>query len=157
MEPAVALALVVGGRELCTEVAAAIGKEAKVISAQGIDAAVRLAARQPPALVLFDELILGSRPLEVVESIRTFAPGMRVVVITGSTDRDRVASFTAVGTVVKHPIDPERLRATVKNALRLAAMATGVNRMRQTGNFAAITKELLDSAIDAQTPPKNER
>lgn len=127
--------VVVGGRELCDEVAAALGAELTVHPAYTVEAALRIAARQPPSLLLFDEPSLGASPLQVFESLRAISPGVRAIVISASMDADHLAKFKNVGPVVRHPLDPERLRATVKNALRLSAMATGVNRMRETGRF----------------------
>lgn len=91
--------------------------------------ALQLAARRFPAIVLIDTASVAD-PAELFARLQQIVPHVRAVITTAASS-GAVARLVAVGPVLRKPLDPERLRATIRSLSRLSAMANCVADMRE--------------------------
>jgi len=90
-------------------------------------AALRALAQETPHLILLDILMPGLSGLEALPSIRALAPGVPVVMVSGTTDEALARQTLAQGAfdyVVK-PVDLRYLAQTVEMALTMAQLGQG--------------------------------
>ena len=88
-------------------------------------AALRALVQEAPDLVLLDILLPGLSGLEALPSIRALAPGVPVVIVSGTTDEERARQALARGAfdyIVK-PVDLRYLAETVEVALAMSQLA----------------------------------
>jgi len=88
-------------------------------------AALRALVQGAPDLVLLDILLPGLSGLEALPSIRALAPGVPVVMVSGTTDEERARQALARGAfdyIVK-PVDLRYLAETVEVALAMSHLA----------------------------------
>ena len=88
-------------------------------------AALRALVQEAPDLVLLDILLPGLSGLEALPSIRALAPGVPVVMVSGTTDEERARQALARGAfdyIVK-PVDLRYLAETVEVALAMSQLA----------------------------------
>lgn len=87
-------------------------------------AALRALVQEAPDLVLLDILLPGLSGLEALPSIRALAPGVPVVMVSGTTDEERARQALARGAfdyIVK-PVDLRYLAETVEVALAMSQL-----------------------------------
>jgi DNA-binding NarL/FixJ family response regulator len=132
-QPVIVL-LVGADAETLASVEAALARECALLVARGLDAAQKLAWSRRPAVVVVDDEVKEQTPAAVVDAIRAIAPGVRAVVLTSARDPEYLKALAGLGPVVSKPFEAERIQAAVRSMARLAAMATGVDKMR-TGQF----------------------
>lgn len=87
-------------------------------------AALRALTQEAPDLVLLDILMPGLSGLEALPSIRALAPGVPVIMVSGTTDEELARQALAHGAfdyVVK-PVDLPYLAETVELALATSGL-----------------------------------
>ncbi|MEC5400167.1 response regulator [Uliginosibacterium sp. H1] len=87
------------------------------------ESALQVVRRLKPALVCLDVQMPGSNGLEVLQTIKAELPSVRVLMVTGATERETVQAAIAGGAsgyVVK-PFNAANVTTAVRRALGLAA------------------------------------
>jgi len=134
----------------------ALGGEGAVLGARSAALAAKIAAKRPPAVVVVDDEVADSTPEAVVTELRATSPHLRAIVTTRSREPEHTARLTTLGPVLVKPLDAERLRATVRAALRLRSMAAGVERMK-TGEFKAPESRRVPTRREPAMAARRER
>ncbi len=124
-------------RRILEEITKRFGYE--VQSADGGEAA--LAALQAGnageiALVLLDLVMPGTDGMAVLAAMRSLPKKPPVIVQTANGSIDAAIGAMRAGAVdfVVKPVSPERLEVSIKNALRIEALAGEISRMKATAN-----------------------
>lgn len=140
--------------------------ECALVSARSPEIALKMAERRPPSVLVIGDRIQGLAYLS--ERLRRLTPHLHVLLLTSQDQPQEPNPFSApdpaaarasqraagVGSVLRKPVDVGRFRSTLRTALRLAAMAAGVNRMRGTSESGSMPRI---TPIPAMTPnPKRE-
>lgn len=84
-------------------------------------------------LVLLDLNMPQMNGLEVLEILRQRYPDLPVIMLTGSTDIRDVVKAIKMGAVdfINKPAQPEHLRISIKNALRISSLSQEVARLKR--------------------------
>jgi DNA-binding response OmpR family regulator len=110
-------------------------EECMLLGARSETLALWLAARRPPSVVIIDAGSVPA-PAEVLLRLQQIVPHVRALVLTSDPVESGTARWASVGPVLHKPLDPARLRSTVRSLSRLSAMTSGVAEMR--GDAAAV-------------------
>lgn len=111
----------------------------EILEAKDGQAAVSVLTNNPVDCVLLDYMMPGGSGLDWLKSITESAPGVAVIMVTGSGDETVAVEAMKTGAadyLVKGSISPDSLRRAVMNALRKREMAETIRKQRD---------ELLDA------------
>jgi DNA-binding NtrC family response regulator len=118
---------------------------AQVATAKTADQALRLIQRKPPAVLLVGDNLIDSTAEDLVAKARSSAPNVRAILLA-SGDPDAATRLGAMSSLLTKPLDEERVRVAVSNALRLQRMSSTIDRLRkQSGTFEAV--------LESKPPP----
>jgi two-component system, OmpR family, response regulator len=106
-------------RELMAEVLEGAGYQ--VLTAASGTAGLRALAEHSVDVVVTDVGMPGMGGLEVARAAKEIAPGVPVVVVTGYTEREDIASARGreVDAVLVKPVDPDALVAAVAQMVKM--------------------------------------
>lgn len=115
-------------------------------------AALRAGTAGDIALVLLDLVMPGTDGMAVLGAMRSLPKKPPVIVQTanGSIDAAIAAMRAGAADFVVKPVSPERLEVSIKNALKIEALAGEINRMKATANGRLGFSDLI-AGSDAMT------
>jgi DNA-binding NtrC family response regulator len=135
-----AVLLIDADPDLHDQVAGALGSDFALLGARTVELALKVAGRRAPAVAVIDAQISTHTAEEIAAELRALSPNVRLVFLTSYHDPRETSRLTALGTLLPKPVDNERLKQAIKNAVRLQGMSAGVERLRtRTGQFAIPT------------------
>jgi CheY-like chemotaxis protein len=122
----------------------------RMSSAGSGDAAIRMAAKEPPDLILLDVVMPGMNGYEVCRRLRAeqatkFVP---IVMVTSNPDQDKIAALEAgADDFVIEPFDKQELLARIRSLLRIKTYHDTIER--QTQELSALNQN-LEQRVAAQ-------
>ena len=101
------------------------------VAASG-DEALSVIETDPPDVTFLDVKMPGIDGLEVLDRLRTLAPGGPVVMISGHGTIDTAVEATRRGAYdfLEKPLDTDRLLVTLRNALQVRGLSESVAQLR---------------------------
>ena len=104
----------------------------QVVEADGGEAALKLAQRESPDLVLLDVRMPDLTGIEVLDQLKKNGDARAVIMITADPQLDDVKAALKLGAYdfVGKPIDFDELHVAVKNALEATSLRTEVQTLR---------------------------
>lgn len=134
-------------REAITEVLESAGIDC-VTAADG-DSGLRLAEDPEIGVMLLDIRMPGTDGIEVLRRLRERRPGLRVLVLSASTDQETVLEALRLGACdyLAKPLHDEELVFAVRRACESWALSADVERLRaRLGRVVSLTEEIARSA-----------
>src|SRR5579862_6176342 len=103
-----------------------------VIEADAGEAALRLAPRESPDIVLLDVRLPDLTGIEVLDQLKKNGDAPAIIMITADPKLDDVKAAIKLGAYdfVGKPIDFDELHITIKNALEATSLRTEVQALR---------------------------
>jgi DNA-binding NtrC family response regulator len=111
-------------------VAAALPEGCAFLGARTKDLALRLARKRPPSLCIVCDDMPDTTPEALVSELQALSPPMRAMVLTSSRDGAQTARLRGIGTVHSKPLELDRLRDAITNALRFCKMFESVAHLK---------------------------
>jgi DNA-binding NarL/FixJ family response regulator len=115
-----------------------------LVAAKSLEGASKLAKSRTPSVILVDDGVKDRTPEDVMQALHAIAPHAKAIVLTSAREPRDLQKLAALGPVITRPIDAERLAAAIRNTIRLAALATGVDRLR-TGQYQSMAPAAPES------------
>ncbi|MBM4294394.1 MAG: sigma-54-dependent Fis family transcriptional regulator [Deltaproteobacteria bacterium] len=121
----------------------------EVLTAGDGEMAVRMAAAQPPDLVLLDIALPGMDGLEVLKDLKDKHPSLPVVMVSAYGSVENAVKATRLGAYdfIEKPPHADKILLTVRNGLEMARLAEENRRLRQQ---AAPAREIIGDSEPIQ-------
>jgi DNA-binding NtrC family response regulator len=110
----------------------------EVLTASNGPAALEIAARDAPDIVLLDVMMPGMNGLETLRALKTAKPDMQVIMLSGREQAATIVEAVRLGAAdyVVKPDDPEglgeiALDAAIKNAIEKTRLVTEITELRR--------------------------
>ncbi|MBW2383413.1 MAG: response regulator [Deltaproteobacteria bacterium] len=128
-----------------------------LVFAENGEEALDLAADTQVGVVVLDIRLPDVDGIQVLERLRELRPGLRVIILSASTDQDLVLDALRLGAsdYLAKPIHDEELRLAVRRALESYSVATDWTRLR--GRLDRLVVRMEELAARACTVPAEER
>lgn len=132
-----------------------LGPHVEVQTAGDVEQALARTATWAPDLVLLDMNLGPTRGEEVIEALRAHRCDAGVILLTGTTDPERIGAGIRAGAldyVAKSALDPVRLEEVVRFGARVVSAERDLVRARQlTQRRAAQLARLVEASVDIAT------